>query len=224
MLAEAGARVAILDRDAEAAAAVAEALPGEGHFAVTVNRADELSIIAAMAQVAATAGAPWLPLNNAGLQDRRCLIEASTGRWDRMHAVDARGAFPMLRKAARTMVGAGKGKRIANSFPGGLDGSIVDRLLAYVAGKGTRGGMTLSAAYELAEHQTTLNAGPPGTVVTPGATAATGPATRGSATPPCTFGHAGPREIGAAVLFFASPAAVRVNDQQLAVDGGWSVS
>ena len=48
---------------------------------------------------------------------------------------------------------------------------------------------------------------------------AEGPATR-----PQPLGLVDPREIGAAVLFFATPAARAITNQVLAVDGGFSVT
>jgi enoyl-[acyl-carrier-protein] reductase (NADH) len=38
------------------------------------------------------------------------------------------------------------------------------------------------------------------------------------------FGLCDGRDLGAAVLYFASPAAAKVTNQQLAVDAGFSVS
>ena len=79
-------------------------------------------------------------------------------------------------------------------------------------------------AFELAEHAITVNTILPGAVITPGATNAKGPISDGPATRPTPFGFQQPHEIGAAVLFFASPTARPITNQVLAVDGGFSVS
>ncbi|WP_199177926.1 SDR family oxidoreductase [Mycobacterium hubeiense] len=47
---------------------------------------------------------------------------------------------------------------------------------------------------------------------------------KGPATRQTPFGFQDPREIGAAVLYFASAAARPVTNQVLAVDGGFSIS
>jgi NAD(P)-dependent dehydrogenase (short-subunit alcohol dehydrogenase family) len=90
--------------------------------------------------------------------------------------------------------------------------------------KGALLGLTRSSAFELAEHKITVNLLLPGGVGTPGAIAAKGPAVEGPARRRPPLGMCEPRDIGAAVYFFASPAARSVTNQTLAVDGGFSVT
>ena len=80
------------------------------------------------------------------------------------------------------------------------------------------------SAFELAEHQITVNTILPGAVITPGAINAKGPLSDGPATRPTPFGFQEPREIGPAVVFFASDSARAITNQALAIDGGFSVS
>jgi NAD(P)-dependent dehydrogenase (short-subunit alcohol dehydrogenase family) len=80
------------------------------------------------------------------------------------------------------------------------------------------------SAFELAEHQITVNTVLPGVVITPGAINAKGPLSAGPATRQTPFGFQEPREIDAAVLFFASDAARPITNQVLAVDGGFSIT
>jgi NAD(P)-dependent dehydrogenase (short-subunit alcohol dehydrogenase family) len=68
--------VVIADCDRDSAEAHAAALAEAGHHAVavSVDLADEASIIAASATIAEDFGAPWLLVNNAALQDREFLL------------------------------------------------------------------------------------------------------------------------------------------------------
>ena len=226
VLAEAGATVVIADRDRDGASARVATLTDAGHqaMAVSVDLADEASIIAAGATIAENVGAPWLLVNNAALQDRELLLEATVEHWDKIHAVNARGAFVMTREIARQMVGAGRGGRIVNIASNALRGGLVKGLAAYASSKGALLALSHVSAFELAEHQITVNTILPGAVITPGAINATGPLTAGPATRPTPFGLQEPRDIGAAVVFFASDSTRAITNQVLAIDGGFSVS
>src|ERR1700744_5714119 len=94
VLAEAGATVVVADSDRDSANARVGALTDAGRHAVaiSVDLANEESIIAAGATIAEDVGAPWLLVNNAALQDRELLLEASASHWDTIHAVNAPGA------------------------------------------------------------------------------------------------------------------------------------
>lgn len=226
VLAEAGAVVVIADIDADGAAAMAESLRASGRAAdsVAVDLADEASVIAAVAQVVARHGAPWLLVNNAGLQDRELLVDLTAAEWDRMHAVNARGPFLMARETARAMIAAGQGGRIVNVASAWLRGMMVMGGAAYGASKGSLTAFGSGAALELAPHGITVNTVLPGGAATPGAIHARGPRPEGPGHRPSPFGLCDGRDLGAAVLFFASPAAAKVTNQQLAVDAGFSIS
>jgi NAD(P)-dependent dehydrogenase (short-subunit alcohol dehydrogenase family) len=226
VLAEAGATVVLADCDRDNANARVDALIDAGHHAVTVSvdLADEASIIAASAKIAEDYRAPWLLVNNAALQDRELLLETTSSHWDKIHAVNARGAFLMTREIAKLMVAAGQGGRIVNIASNALRGGLVKGLTAYTSSKGALLELGHVSAFELAEHRITVNTILPGAVITPGAINARGPLTDGPATRPTPFGFQEPREIGAAVLFFASDSARAITNQVLAIDGGFSVS
>jgi NAD(P)-dependent dehydrogenase (short-subunit alcohol dehydrogenase family) len=226
VLAEAGATVVIADHNSEAARREAGALRQAGLQAgfVRVDLADEASIVDACAQVVSEFGAPWILVNNAGIQDRELLLEGTAAEWDRMNAVNGRGPFLMTREVARAMIKAGQGGRIVNIATAGLRGSIVKGLASYVGSKGALLGLSRASAFELAEHKITVNLVLPGGVGTPGAIGAKGPPAEGPARRRLPLGMCEPRDIGAAVFFFASPAARYVTNQIIAVDGGFSVT
>ena len=226
LLAEAGATVVIADINAERAAAQAAALVAAGHkaAAVTLDLADEASVIAACAVVVARHGTPWVLVNNAGLQHRELLLEGSVRHWDRNNAVNARGPFLMIREVAKAMVQAGGGGRIVNVASSGLIGQMVQGLSAYLASKGALAALTQAAAMELAEHGITVNTVLPGGVGTPGAIGAEGPPPIGPGNRRPPLGMCEPRDIGSAVLYFAAPMARHVTNQTICVDGGFSIT
>lgn len=226
LLAQAGATVIIADRDAAAAEAAAASLKAAGHSAgfVLLDLADEDSIVRASADVVARYGRPWILVNNAGLQDRELLLEGTAAQWDRMNAVNARGPFLLTREIARAMIEQGEGGRIINIATNGLRGAIVKGHAPYLGSKGALLALSQVSAMELAEHHITVNTVLPGGVGTPGAIAATGPATDGPARRRPPLGMCEPGDIGAAVYFFATPAARSITNQVLAVEGGWSVT
>jgi NAD(P)-dependent dehydrogenase (short-subunit alcohol dehydrogenase family) len=226
VLAEAGASVVIADRNEVGAREEVARLIAAGHTASAVNLdlADEMSVQRGCAEVVARYGAPWLLVNNAGVHDREALLEATVAEWDRIHAINARGPFLMTREIARAMVAAGTGGRIVNIASTCVQAPMVVGLAAYSSSKGGLLALGLTAAFELVEHGITVNTVLPGGVATPGAIGARGPASRGPGRRLPPLGMCEPRDIGAAVLFFASPAARFVTNQSIAVDAGFSLT
>jgi NAD(P)-dependent dehydrogenase (short-subunit alcohol dehydrogenase family) len=159
VLSEAGAIVVIADRD-EAGARRAAATLSEGGRragAVHVDLADEASIMQACAEVVSRYGAPWVLVNNAGVQDRELLLESTASEWDRTNAINARGPFLMTREIARAMAAGGHGGRIVNIGSAGLVGALVKGLAAYCASKGALLGLSRASAFELADLAITVN-------------------------------------------------------------------
>jgi NAD(P)-dependent dehydrogenase (short-subunit alcohol dehydrogenase family) len=227
VLAEAGATVIIADRDAGGVDREAERLVDAGYKAdaMVVDLADEASIMRACADMIARHGAPWLLVNNAGVHDREPLLEATAAEWDRINAINARGPFLMIRELGRSMVAGGQGGRIVNVASNCVRAPMVVGLTSYAASKGAMLALSQTAAFELVEHRITVNTVLPGGVATPGARQASGPAPAGPASsrrPP--LGMCEPRDIAAAVRFFATPAARYITNQVIAVDAGFSLT
>jgi NAD(P)-dependent dehydrogenase (short-subunit alcohol dehydrogenase family) len=225
MLAEAGATVVIVDRDEAGAEREAASLQAAGHRAeaIGLDLADEASIVRGCAAITARHPTPWLLVNNAGLQTREKLLEATAAHWDRMFAVNARGAFLITREIARVMVAAGKGGRIVNIASNSARAPAIMGLAAYAASKGALLTFSQTAAFELVAHNITVNTVLPGGVITPGSSAG-GPATGPAASRRPPLGMCEPRDIGVAVLFFATPAARYITNQSIEVDAGYSLT
>lgn len=226
VLAEAGATVVIADRDQANAERQVAVLTEAGRKAgaVHIDLAEEDSIVRGCAEVVAKHGTPWLLVNNAGLQDRQPLLDGTAAEWDRMNQVNARGPFLMTREIGRAMVAAGQGGRIVNIASFAVQGPLIVGLAAYVASKGALTALSRASAFELVGHGITVNTVLPGGVATPGAMTAKGPPPEGPARRRAPLGMCEPRDIGAAVLFFATPAARYITNQVLAVDAGFSLT
>lgn len=226
VLAEAGAAVVVADIDVDGAGTMAESLRASGCAAwpIGVDLGDEESVVAAVAEVVGSHGIPWLLVNNAGVQDREMLIDMTAAEWDRNQAINARGPFLMAREAAKAMIAGGGGGRIVNVASAWLRGMMVLGGAAYGASKGALAAFSQGAALELAPHGITVNTVLPGGAATPGAIHARGPKPEGPGRRASPFGLCDGRDLGAAVLYFASPAAAKVTNQQLAVDAGFSIS
>ena len=225
VLAEAGAQVVIFDQNEAGAKTKAAELTEAGHSAgaIQVNLSEEDSVIEACASGIAKYGVPWLLVNNAGVQDREALLEATVAEWDRTLDINARGPFLMTREIARSMVEAGGG-RIVNIASNCVLSPMSVGHAAYASSKGALLSLSMTSAFELVEHGITVNTVLPGGVATPGSMNASGPAPTGPARRPPPLGLSDPRDIGAAVLFFATPAAHRITNQSLAVDAGFSLT
>jgi NAD(P)-dependent dehydrogenase (short-subunit alcohol dehydrogenase family) len=222
-LAAAGAKVIVADINIDAAEAFASSMPAADIHIVKMDLADVDNVLSVSEDILKNFGTPWILVNNAGLQDRQAFFESTTGEWDRMAAVNARGPFILSRELSRAMAAAGGG-RIVNIASAALRGSIVKGLVAYTASKGALLAQSSALAFELAEYGITVNTVLPGGVATPGAIAAKGPTPDGPARRPVPLGMCQAEDIAAAVLYFSSPAAQRVTNQVIAVDGGFSIS
>ena len=105
-----GARVAIIDRNAEASAAmVAEikAAGGQAMFAVAdVSKADEVS--AAVASVEAAWGAVNVLFNHAGTIVIKPFLETTEEEWDWLHDVNVKSMFLMTKAVLPGMIACGR--------------------------------------------------------------------------------------------------------------------
>jgi NAD(P)-dependent dehydrogenase (short-subunit alcohol dehydrogenase family) len=223
LLAAAGARVAIADRNEVAAKHTAEAIGG-GAFALAIDVADESSIERAFAAVNDAQGGIDILICNAGMNIRTAAVEMPRADWDRVVSVNMSGVFFCARTAARHMIARGRGGAIVStasimSFSGG--GLYPN--IAYQTSKGALVNMTRGLAVEWAKHNIRVNAVAPTWVNTPFITPImqnTELMTRIKAMTP--LGRiAEAEEVAAAMLFLASPAAAMVTGHTLPVDGGY---
>ncbi len=170
-LVTAGATVAMLDLDADALAAAAEAVGGRA-FAVDVT--DAAAAEALMPGIEAL-GPLRLLVNCAGVAPASRIVGRDgpmpLAAFERVIRVNLIGSFNLLRLAAATMVrlepltGGERGLIVNTASVAAYEGQIGQ--VAYAASKGGIVGLTLPAARELAQHGVRVMAIAPGLFGTP---------------------------------------------------------
>jgi NAD(P)-dependent dehydrogenase (short-subunit alcohol dehydrogenase family) len=223
-LALAGARVAVIDRDGEAAARVAAEIgSGATGHALDVSDGDAFKRLAA--DIAAQTGGIDILVNSAGTITRQTIAAMPTADWDRVIAVNLRGPFngtqaviPHMKRRGRgaiVNIASVAGRRI--SFGGGAN---------YSASKAGLLGFTRHAAYELAPDNIRVNAVCPGPTAT-GFGGGQVPSTERKAerAKKIPLGRmVEPDDIADAVLFLASDQSRMCTGIALDVDGGVLIS
>ena len=226
LLARAGARVTVADRDqpsGETAAADIEAQGGRA-CAVQTDVADEAAIEKLFDHVMQREGRVDLLVNNAGLAIRRPAIDLDAADWERVLAVNMTGVFLCARAAARHMIAAKHGGCIVNvASIMGLSGGGLYPNISYQATKGAVVNMTRALAVEWAPHDIRVNAVAPTYVRTPFIApllAQPELVERIEAMTPLRR-LAEPDEVASAILFLAGKAAAMITGHTLPVDGGF---
>ena len=220
-LVDAGADVIVFGRNDIPAELTARAasLGRTVHF-VALDLADSDAIAATAQRVLANHRVDIL-VNNAGTQDRYPAVDFPLEAWDHVLDVNLRAVFQLCQLFGRPMLERGEGK-IVNlasllSFQGGAT------VPAYAASKGAVAQLTKALCNEWSSRGVNVNAVAPGYMATDMNSALIADPVRMEQLlvriPAGRWGQ--PEDIGNVVVFLASPAAIYVHGQVLAVDGGW---
>jgi 3-oxoacyl-[acyl-carrier protein] reductase len=225
-LAAAGARVAVLDVQRDAAAEMAAQLADAGGSALGLagdvsQRAD---VQAAVDSVVERFGALHILVNNAGVIRDNLLFKMSDDDWTMVMDVHLRGAFLASQIAQKHMVEARYGRIVSMSSTSALGNRGQAN---YSTAKAGLQGLTKTLAIELGPFGVTANAVAPGFIETAmtrataerigttfeqmrEATAAAVPVRRGGV----------PEDVANAVTFFCAEESGYITGQVLYVDGG----
>ncbi|RJG03313.1 SDR family NAD(P)-dependent oxidoreductase [Noviherbaspirillum sedimenti] len=225
-LAANGASVAVLDRDGDAAARVADEIKRAGGRAISlaadVSRTDQIA--AAAERVLQEFGPCQVLVNNAALVGYAGpLMDADLDQWDRMQAVNVKGALICTRTFGRQMIDAGRGGSIVNvaSICGHTP---LPQGGAYSVGKAGLLMLTRMLALELAEHRVRCNSVSPGLVRTSATESAyVDPEVSEGRRRMVPAGRvADSVDLANVIAFLASDRAGYVNGQDILVDGALS--
>jgi D-threitol dehydrogenase (NAD+) len=215
-----GAHVAILDLNADAAAAQAQKL-GQDARAFGCDVADPSSVAYAINAVLAEFTRVDVLVNCAGVVFLAPAEDLTPQHWDATLAVNLTGTFLMSRQVGRAMLSTGGGKIINMASQAASVG--LDQHAAYCASKAGVLGLTRVLATEWGPRGVTVNAISPTVVLTDlGRKAwdgAKGDAMR-SLIPVGRF--ALPGEIAALAVFLASGGSDMINGADILVDGGYT--
>ena len=152
-----GASVAAADRDGPGAR---DAARDTGGLAVEGDLADPGACGAMVETTVARYGRLDILVNCAAICLVDPLLEISPERWDRVFAVNVRGAFAITQAAARAMIPRRSGRILHVSSPASKLGTPM--FASYAASKAAVDSLVRSAALALAPHLITVNSIVPG--------------------------------------------------------------
>ncbi len=157
-------------------------------------------------------------VNNAGITRDGLILRMKDDDWDKVMDTNLKGAFHMIRAAARPMLKQRNGRIVNIASVVALSGNPGQA--NYVSAKAGLIGLTKSAAREFASRNITVNAVAPGYILTDMTAALPAEATS-KMLEQIPIGRLGvTQDVAQAVAFFASDAAGYITGQVLSVDGG----
>ena len=224
LLAEAGADVAIVGRDAAGLGDTAAAVRATGR-ACHIIEAD-LESVQATRLAAETAlrhfGTVDILVNNAGISHPATILDAKVDEWDATLGVNLRAPFLLAQLLVPGMIAQGHGKIVNVSSQAGVIG--LEAHAAYCASKGGLNMLTKVMAIEFGPHNIQVNAVAPTVILTPMGVKVWGDPIKSAPMlakiPLGRFGQ--PIEVADLVLFLASPASDLITGETILIDGGYT--
>lgn len=224
VLADAGADIAAVGRDAAGLSEVRDAVEKLGRRCVTIS-ADMAAADGpdkAAREALAAFGTIDVLVNNAGIALIDPLLEAKAEDWDATMAVNLRAPFLLARALVPGMIAQKRGKIINVSSQAGVVG--LDGHGAYCASKGGLNMLTKVMTVEWAKHNIQINTVCPTVILTPMGELVWGQPEKGdpmkAKIPGGRFGM--PREVADSILFLASSASDMICGHDLLIDGGYT--
>lgn len=225
VLAEAGAEVVLVGRDAEALAE-SEALLKEIGNAVHVVTGDLTTAAgarqAAKESLAALGGRVDILVNCAGVARIAPLTELTQDEWDETMAVNLTAPFSFTQEIVGPMIEQKAGKIVNISSQAGS--VAIDGHGAYCASKGGLNLLTKVMAAEWGPHNIQVNAIGPTVILTKLGAEVWGPPEKSgpmlAKIPMGRFGQ--PIEVADLVLFLSSPASDLITGDVILIDGGYT--
>ncbi|MGA3177782.1 MAG: 3-oxoacyl-[acyl-carrier-protein] reductase [Candidatus Acidiferrum sp.] len=219
-LVEAGAKVAVANRNEEKLAALAQEITAKGReaLAVTMNVDDADQISAGFKAVLEKFGKLDILVNNAAITRDGLAMRMKLDDWEAVLRTNLTGAHLCSQQALAVMMRARTG-RIINIA------SVVARMgnagqANYVAAKAGLIGLTKALAIEIASRNITVNAVAPGFIETP-MTDVLSDKVKEELKTRIPLGRMGSgRDVAAAIVFLASDEACYITGHVLDVNGG----
>ncbi|MEB3045780.1 SDR family NAD(P)-dependent oxidoreductase [Rhizobium mulingense] len=223
-----GARVAIIDRNGEAAAETVKQIRDAGGEADcwTADVSDEAAVHTAVAGVEERYGAVTVLFNHAGTIVIKPFLETTLQEWDWLHAVNVRSMFLMTKAVLPKMIAAGGGSIVCTSSISAVAATPMEVL--YDTTKGAVHMFARAIAVEFRDRNIRCNAVCPGFIRTPhGLREVADLQALGvdvsDAAIAAQQGRIGePEDVARAVLYLASDESSFVNGAHLFVDNGFT--
>ncbi len=223
LFAEHGARVAILDLDAEGAAKAAAGLPGTGHMGLACNVTDLAACHSAVHRILAQFGQVDVLVNNAGISQALKLLEIKPENYDAVLNVNLRGTLYMTQAIVPHMRERKRGSIVNLASVAGQRGGGIFGGPHYAASKAGVLGLTKASARELAVDGIRVNAICPSLIDTDIVHSAPGwnAAKEAEVLATIPMGRAGKAsEVAGCCLFLASSLSSYVTGSEIDVNGG----
>jgi NAD(P)-dependent dehydrogenase (short-subunit alcohol dehydrogenase family) len=225
-LAHAGADLALAARNQDQLEDAARLVRDTGRqvLAVATDVGQAEQVRAMIRTVEESYGRLDVLVNGAGVNIRKPSSEFSEDEWDRLLAINLKGAFFACQEAARVMRRQGGGKIInlgSLSFE-----IVVPDIALYAISKGGMRQMTRALAVEWAEDGINVNAIAPGRFWTAMTDSIfSHPELHASAVSVIPQGRPGvPADLAGATVLLASEASDYITGQTIVIDGGWLVA
>lgn len=222
-LASCGAKVIISDVNPETTEATAAELREQSYQteAIAADVTDSDQVAALIAKTVDTFGSLDIVVNNAGITSDTLLIRMSDDDWDKVIAVNLRGAFLVTRATAKVMMKQRSGSIVNIASVVGVMGNAGQA--NYSASKAGLIGLTKSSARELAARGVTVNAVAPGFIRTDMTDKMTDQAKETFLASVPLKREGLPADVANAVCFLASDQASYITGQTLSVCGGLNI-
>jgi NAD(P)-dependent dehydrogenase (short-subunit alcohol dehydrogenase family) len=215
-----GARVAILDLDAEETAEAAREL-GEQAIGLTCDVTDAKQCAAAIERVVAEWGRVDVLVNNAGMTQRRKIMEVTSDDYTLITDVILRGTLQMSQAVLPGMQERRSGNIINIASLSALQGGGIFGGPHYCAAKAGVLGLSRAMAREYGPHGVRVNAVAPGLILTDFSRGANSDENKHRMAESYPLGRIGrPDEVAGACLFLASDLSSYVTGITLDVNGG----
>lgn len=221
LFAQHGARVVILDLDADEAAEAAADLPGTGHIGrvCDVTQKADCDIIAA--ELIAAMGQIDILVNNAGITQPLKLMDIAPANYDAVLDVNLRGTLYMSQALIPHMRERGQGSIVNMSSVSAQRGGGIFGGPHYSAAKAGILGLTKAMARELAPDGIRSNAICPGFIATDITAGKLTDAMRAEVLAGIPMGRAGTADdVAGCCLFLASDLSAYVTGSEVDVNGG----
>ena len=217
-LSQDGARVAVVDRDLEAAKVTVGMLQGEG-LALAADIVSEADVANATDAIAKSFGRLDIGINAAGIGVSVALTDQTLEQWQRVQGVNLTGLFLCCKYQALHM--KARGGVIVNFISTNAE-QPGEGLSAYCASKAGAAMLTRVAAMELAAHKIRVVGVGPGLTETPMVSRLLSlPQARAEFLDNILLGRPGqPDEVAAVAAFLASDEASYITGDTIYVDGG----